>query len=52
MKNILKTCLGDSGTAVVGPTGELICFTSTGFSVLVHVAGGSDVEGDDGGGEL
>ena len=49
VKNISKTSLGDSGTAVVGPTGELNCFTSTGFSVLVCVA---DVEEDGGGGEL
>ena len=45
LKNISKTSLGDSGIAVAGPTGE--GFTSTGFNVLVHVAGGggeSDVE--------
>ena len=51
-KNISKTSLGDSGMVAVGPTGELNDFTSTGFSVLVHIAGcdgGSDGEvgGDD-----
>ncbi|MCG8624421.1 MAG: hypothetical protein MJE68_20810, partial [Proteobacteria bacterium] len=35
---ISKTSLGVSGTAVVGPTGELNNFTSTGFSVVVHTA--------------
>ena len=47
VKNISKTSLGDSGMAVVGQTGELNGFTSTGFSVAVHIAGcngGLDVE--------
>ena len=47
MKNISKTSLGDSGIASAGPTAEMNGFTSTGVSVLVHVAGGdgeSDVE--------
>jgi hypothetical protein len=52
VKNNSKTSLGDSGIAA---TGELNDFTSTGFSVLVHIAGcdgGSDGEvgGDDSGG--
>ena len=49
---ISKTSLGDSGMAVVGPTGELNDFTSTGFSVVVHTAGydgepDGEVGGDD-----
>ena len=39
VKNISKTSLGDSGMAIVGPTGELNNFTSTSFSVVFHIAG-------------
>ena len=38
--------------AVVGPTGEPKSFTSTGFNVLVHVAGSGGVELDGYGCEL
>ena len=52
VKKISKTSLGVSGMAVVGPTGELNDFTSTGFIVVVHTAGcdrepGGEVGGDD-----
>ena len=39
--------------AVVGPTGELNDFTSTGFSVVVHTAGcDGELDGEVGGEEL
>ena len=38
--------------AVVGPTGELNDFTSTGFSVVVHIAGcDGELDGEVGGEE-
>ena len=51
VKKILKTPLGDSGMAVVGPTGELNDFTSTGFSVVVHIAGCNGEPDDEVGGD-
>ena len=48
----LEDLSGVSGMAVVGPTGELNDFTSTGFSVVVHTAGSDGEVGGDDCGEL